>query len=246
MSEKCSKNTKYSGVYIINSKGRAKYIILVIVLVVIAILSAYACMPNKHNIVHKETPQLKVNPDSKVVKAVEKTEEKVKTIASESKEKVKAIAFESKVKSDAESATDIGTAISEAIKAGDIVVKVQKKKFITVPKKKASGVQKYNLVEVKKGVFVEVQEQKVIEVQEEEAIEIKVQELNEENEIGKILLDKKYLKELPKCKIGEIYKFFVSVSVKQEITVKAGATIDTAVQLYPKPDKYDVPYDILN
>jgi len=66
------------------------------------------------------------------------------------------------------------------------------------------------------------------------------QELTPESEYGKIISN------TPSCRGNTEYKYFASVSQGGSITVKAGPDSNTAVQLFPKPEKYAYPYDVLN
>jgi len=66
------------------------------------------------------------------------------------------------------------------------------------------------------------------------------QEITSESEYGKIISN------APTCRGNTKYKYFASVSQEGLITVKAGSDSYTAVQLFPKPEKYLPPYDVLN
>ncbi|MGE5474645.1 MAG: hypothetical protein ACM3UU_10545 [Ignavibacteriales bacterium] len=66
------------------------------------------------------------------------------------------------------------------------------------------------------------------------------QELTEQSEYGKALLS------IPKCQANSEFKFFVSVSADGLIKVKAGKDSSTAVLLFPRHEKLDPPYDVLN
>jgi len=76
--------------------------------------------------------------------------------------------------------------------------------------------------------------------------EEKEQELSNETGIGKLLLVNNYLSKIPKCKIDNTYKYFVSVSNVGEIIIKVGIDAPTAVELFPRPEKFEKPYDIVN
>jgi hypothetical protein len=70
------------------------------------------------------------------------------------------------------------------------------------------------------------------------------QELTKDSFYGKVIED--YGTEIKKPKVKDTYKFFVTVTKDYKITIKVGETSTTAVQLYPKPEKYEAPYDVLN
>ncbi len=72
----------------------------------------------------------------------------------------------------------------------------------------------------------------------------KDQELKRDSYYGKILTQS--MLTLPEVKINPAYKFYVSFSEDGMITVKAGEKPETSVQIYPKPQTFSPPYDILN
>ena len=71
------------------------------------------------------------------------------------------------------------------------------------------------------------------------------QELKAENGYGKIIIGK-YLKSIPQSKINLNFKYFLSIEETGAIIVKAGESPEKAVQLFPRPEKFEAPYDILN
>jgi len=71
------------------------------------------------------------------------------------------------------------------------------------------------------------------------------QELKINNGYGKIVIGK-YLESIPQSRINPDYEFYLSIEETGAVKVKAGENSQMAVQLFPRPEKFEAPYDILN
>lgn len=71
------------------------------------------------------------------------------------------------------------------------------------------------------------------------------EELTVNSYYGKALLNG-YITEIESPKLNKNFKFFITVTKDFKVIVRSGVKPDSAVQLSPKPDKYESPYDILN
>lgn len=72
------------------------------------------------------------------------------------------------------------------------------------------------------------------------------QELSMDKGYGKLLVENYYLPKLPVSYVNPAYKYYVSLTKEGEVRVTVGQNPESSVQLFPKPDKYEAPYDNLN